>query len=602
MVNKKIIFLSVVVLIVAMFFAFSNYFNKIEAYLLFKIFDREMLFGTDEISRELSESVRPGEPYYKDIAIEKMYLEGDDSVYSLRGGEVFRNETKLSAKNDKEKIDRILRLGLFYQRMKEDPLFFGVTLNTDNMSKVLLSLEKKQTEFLSKIGWGYNIFATNFLEKISAASTGYKELENKVSEENAKKLLDKMRNANDAYYDDADNIQKGIEKLLAEKPEFKKNKFASLYSDIYSDFDLILRDFAKIKENSGIVKKEITAREECLSGSVSLCQRSAEKFLKPQKIEIVADSDIRIFSKDFFDILDKDDYDGPYRVKSHCWGGVDEQYLYSYKHCIDPSSCYKRFDLASNIYFLNLQKGTLFPASFDKFMREQKAEVDAVTPTMPYSCFNSEYQPKLSTIDNFYRNFKEKRFYRNFIAENKKISSDLRELISEGENAESAFFDAQYPNEENLEYLADYYGFTYHYLIKKGNASSAEKEDLIKRYVLIKEKFADFDMLLDTNYISFSTFLDRNKIDNIASNMYIYSTRTDYSILFLNFNAFEWKNNAKLEYYKQSADRVDASLPEDLIFDYDKAVSLYGEDNIVKWVKISKENDPKKYEWYKARP
>jgi len=539
-------------------------------------------------------------PYYKDIVIEKIYLDNDDSIYSLKDGNVLKDGAVLDAEKDSAKIKRILSLAILYQWMKEDPLFFSADLDTEKAAKSVSLLKEKQAEFLKKYNWEYNFFAVNFLEKFTEASAGYKEFENKVSEENAKNLIGKIKSANKEYYNDADNLEKMILKLFSEELGTKGREIANLYGNSHTNSDIIVTDLEKIKDNSHIVQKEIGKREKCFLGSWKFCQRPAEIFSRPKTPAASGNSMPYLFPKEILELGGAGGYSGPYKIDSLCWKDGGDQYLYVFRDCPGYLDyCRKGFSFATDIYFTKLGKDILLP--FEKYMHDQGAELLLKNPTTPYTCANMDYEPKITTMDYFYKNFKDKRFYKNLGGKEnfKDYPKEFQELVKEGENAEDSFFDSQYPDGKNLEYLANFYGYTYNYLAKESIISLDEKEELLKRYVLLSEKLTDFDLLLNKTYYYFWDFAQGYLVNKFnPPEAYAYSIRSEYSLFFLNFDPFVWKSGAKLEYLIKDKEGSESEKEKSKsgIIDYESAVSLYGKENVLKWIKLTNENLVKKHE------
>jgi len=548
---------------------------------------------------------------YKDMEIDNISLKNDSSVYSMKGGDVYQDGVKISWMGNKAKINRVLRLALFFQWMKEDPLFFSSTLDTGNLKASLQPLKREQSKILDKSGWEHNILATNFIDKFIESSASYKDLQNNVSEENAKKLLEKIKNANKEYYSDADNLENEIQKVLLDDPKMKEDKIVSIYADNYTDSSVVLSDLLKIKENSLNVKKELEERQKCLLESLEFCRRPAENFREPKTPDFLKDKTPNLLSKETLGLDEKDGYFGPYEIESSCWGSGGGQYLYIDKFCpYYKDFCYDRFTLANGAYFKKIPAENI--DVFHLYLKDMGAELEYQKGTTAYTCSDIGYKPKIANLSYFYRNFssrdgfseggKDNRLFQRI--KNKEdfnsYPEGLKELILKAEVVENSFFDAQYPSEEAFEDLADHYAYAYGYFVAKNIAGGEEKEELLNRYILIKENFSDFNFVINESLNTFSSYVGTtSKAIRITgeNKAYAYLSRSEYSLYFLNFDDFNWRSGSEPEYSKEgSFDSIKKGTYLEDFINYETAVSSYGKENVLKWIKLRIDSSAKRHE------
>jgi len=188
--------------------------------------------------------------FYDDINLESIYPDGDELAYSLRNGEVFQGENKLNENKDKEKIEKVLRLALFSQWMKEDPLLFSATADADKIGESIELLAKGQKEFLEKNGWQENIFATDFLQSFVDSSKQYEIFKNKISIGNAFQLIESIEKTNSLYALDAENLKKVFSSIGSDLMH------VGLSGDTYTTFGIMVDDLDKIAENQKLMAEE----------------------------------------------------------------------------------------------------------------------------------------------------------------------------------------------------------------------------------------------------------------------------------------------------------------------------------------------------------
>lgn len=557
--NKKTITLSVIVIVIlTIFFVFRNSNNNIA--------------NTET-------------PYYKDLVLEKIYLDNDNSVYSLKKGEIYQNGEKIKSNSDKS--EKVLRVALFYQWMKEDPLFFSSTVDSKNTGDSVQRLKNIQDEFLKKHNWQGNILAVDFLKRFIEASKSYQNLSNDVSEKNAGQLIQDIEGTNNAYPEEAVSLKKIIDDIASNK-SLNKKTYASLGGDNSTNLNIISSDLGKIKGNSVLVGKEIANRKKCLFDSWKFCQRPMEKFTKPDPLITGTDDNPILLSKLELNLDDNLNYLGPYKINSPCWKGEKEQYLYVSKSCPDNLGyCMELSVLATDRYFEKL--GALRQSY--EYLKNNRVEAFPLKATNPYTCFNMEYQPKLATVNYAFTIFKNERLYKNIKTEKNfnKLPEELKKIVTEGEKYENLFFDAQYPSDDSLEYLANFYGFTYSYLVKNVSENPM-KEKFLQRYLLVKEKVIDLDMLLNKINSTFSGYSKTSDFSRLPpAKDYVYTMRSGYSLLFLNFSSAVWRSNQKLEYLNNYNKNITKDDPSQIIMDYQTAISKYGKEKLLEWIRISRE-------------
>lgn len=589
MVSKKIFHLAACfAVIISVFFVISNtagflsFFKK----------------TAETKNKSYNNSLKSGEDagqifYYKDLVLEKIYLNNDASVYSLKDGEFFKDGVKLDPKKDEEKINKILRLALFYQWSKEDPLLASATLDSEKLGISVDLLKNTQNEFLKKYNWQDQVFPVDFLGKFIESSKSQKKFLGEISESNAAGLIDKIESVNNAYYEDAKKLKKAV--MGSESNEYKDRQiYAALGGSTYSDVYIISGDLEKIKENSKIAGKEIGERKKCLFASWKFCRRPTDKFTEP---EIAGAQEIAapdLFTTDELNLAGDKKYFGPYRINSPCWQKKDVNYLYVSKEVPENLGDWVETSyLATDMYYST----TGGPSPFEVYMGKKGVELIPQPGTTPYTCINLEYQAKLAVLNYFYNEFKEKRFYSAIKKTDdfKNFPQEFKSVINRGEEEEKRFFDSQYPDEDSLERLAGFYGFTYRYLAEHDLADAKDKEDILNRYLLVKEKMSDIDLVLNKIAFFFSDFNQKPLIEGLPK-FYIYPIRSNYSLMFFDFSLDVWRSGDKPQYLTLNTDTFNDDYSIRMgIMDRKMAILKYGKEKLDNWLAIYNQDADKRH-------
>lgn len=581
----------------------KNYFEKKRYYLMvifavFLLLLGRFLFGTS-----LNDIAIPGGkisfPHFSDLDIQNIHLTNDSTDYSLKQGIVYGNNSVI---NDKAIADKVLRLALYFQWMKEDPVLFSENLNIKEFSESISRVSMNNRAYIKKANWKYDIIPVKFLEKYGLISADYAAFKKDISEENAQKLLGGIKDANGEYYRAAENLENAFNEILKDEPELADKFIYNYYSNKSNNVKLVLGNLKKIKENSEILQGEIAKREKCLLEGARYCLRPAVTFEKPDDLEWETEDIPDLFQKDAIGLGDANKDLLLYELESDCWGTGGKVYGYMDKRCKkDLSYCFNQFTLASNAYFKALREQELKPVQ--SYLRGMNIPIRYYSATEPYACADSTYKPVISTMEFFYTRYFFSKTPIGGGSVFKKIKDDsgkfsqypqqYRNIIIEGEKLEASFAGRKYISERMFENLADYYGFAYRYLVESDLPEEEAKRDFLRRYILMKEKTSDLSYVIN----EYNFFLAKN-IEDLSSikyltnfnKLYAYLTRSQYSLAFMNFNKFNWRSGQKINYMQLN----DLGLVENekdfkLYMDFDSAASIYGRDRVLQWMKIAKE-------------
>jgi|GEM_PF-5704394 len=561
--------------IIAAFFAFQNV-NKNK---------KEVVAENTEISVDGNFDLPNSELLeYDDLKIEKISLDGIEQKFSLFEGRVLdENGDEVT---DGQTKQRVARLALFYQWIKEDPLFFSATLDTEKFEKSVNSLDKEQEEFLKSKEYKQRISPISFLNSFSEASKQYHIFSGDISERNADDLFGKMEKAQTEYVREARDLKGEIG--LFEK-SFAKLKFVNVGNKTYASFDLIIRDFEKIIENGNIVAKELEKRKKCLRESVSFCERPIMRKESLSRETLDESEKPKILPKNKLIIRKNQKYFGPFEVDSKCWNGNEKQYLYYSVNCsVNKDYCMEEPVLATDAFFMVKLKEEI---PVDKFFLEKKAKALPQNATTAYACSDLEYKPKLTTVASFYARYAENRLFSSLLDE---VAKEDRSVIESWISAENDFFDSEYPSEESLENLAKAYFSAYAYVLKsKQEFDSGVRfrrgEVFLERYLFIREKMNDIDLSINNARSFFSAYKMRFGFvgENEGGGEYLYSVRSHYSLMFLGFSSSIWRSEERPEFIAV-IESEKGEFPSTIV-GLEEAEKMFGEENLSRWRNLDSE-------------
>jgi|GEM_PF-5571540 len=472
-----------------------------------------------------------------------------------------------------------LRLEKFTQWMKEDPLLFDPYMNQLQYSEAATRYISSMQIFLNAIQ-GEKISPTNFMEKFGVASLQYQKFQENVSEDNAKALLAAIGDAQKAYEDDAAQIIKSFESLK-EIPQSDK-KIAFLGGETTTDIAIIINDLKMIQKNGEALKREIAGREKCLTQSVEFCKKPSDSFLQPQ--EIAPENEVpETLSKEELEIPADAIVRGPYRVNSSCWNKRDYQWLYSWQYCEDKTYCGYRAYLSDNRYF-----NTVGQLLLEKNIVDDAVKLKPMGVSAPYTCNNLEYKNVVEAMDYFIRTYAHGTnggFLNSFSFDG---DGEFMRIISKGQVAEKAFFEANYPSQNSLEYLGNYYLYAYGYAVRNQLLENDQRQELLRLGILIQEKMVNMPDVLN----NLSMFIERLNEVILKTGarpplLYLYVTKSSYSELFYSFSPAVWRLEEKLHFLDIGASSENNFKMNDLkIMDFKAAKLEYGEEALLNWINI----------------
>jgi len=488
-------------------------------------------------------------------------------------------------------VNKKEKLHLFYNLMEDSPLFYSPYMDTNNFKTIIEELDKEQKEIMTDINLDRQFIPIDFLKNFVETSGQYKNFIQNPSHYNSYQLLNNIEKTINSYKENAINLKKSLE-------FYDDNKsYIFIGEKVFTNAKTAIDDIEKIIKNAENAKIELQKRKKCLNclfNCKEICSSNFKDFNYPKLIE-EKEYNFNVFSKEKSTIgyMEPDKEIGPFVVKSPCWSGeMKDNLLYSGIKCseIFSNHCAEFFKLATNNYYLKNNRKSLAEKNhpFDWLLQRE---------TQTYSCSNNEYKPKLATINFFYTEYRNNKIFKKLKKSEIEFPEHIKRIIDKGLIAENRFFEKKYPDEDYLNNLAHFYGYLYKYLKYDTNIKEIEKDDLLKRYLIINGKMADLDLIFNhyagyTKYKRKSITLDeKSKLRTLSSKAYFYIIWSNYSLTYLNFSPFVWKSNDKMEFLKTSnflSSKKNSEKRNPPYFDYQSLSELIGEEKIAEIQKESK--------------
>lgn len=530
-------------------------------------------------------ALKYGSVQYSDIEIGNMKLNGSESTFSIKGGKVFKDGDELASKKSDE-YERILKLAVFFQNLRENPLLFDPYLDLNAFEKAVLKMKDANDALDQKTGWGY-ANPVSFLEKFLKSSRQYKNFSENVSEENAVEMLAKIREAQIAYVEEAKRLQEVFEVIAGNSGE---SAMAYLGGESYSSIKLIHQDYGKIIANGEVLRGEIEKMSECLENFK--CKRAYLAWENPKLLEIQEGAPLEMLPLEDRDLNNLEIEKGPLEITSSCWGREKENYIFLAKRCYpEQEFCLDWSILAEDAHYVKLGD-TPQEEEFKKLGVLRKNQ----NSTAPYGCNDLTYKPKMRTMAFALDNYASERLFGESSIENlsKEISEKAKIVWEKGKQVEQDFFDATYPSDRALENLGEYYKSAYFFLAAEGVEDSEMKNNFLERIDVISGNFVGSDLILNRSAYHFGNFANDFSLEDLNQKQkeYVFANRNDYSITFLGFSPFVWKSENESEYvFKDSKSGSEISDELRPVIDHQTALRLYGKEKLKEWRMIIRDEN-----------
>ena len=493
-----------------------------------------------------------------DIEMDGLKVAESASLYNISGGILEKDgiSRKIKFEIAPQKLlenNKVLRLALFYQINKEDPIFYGPGLDTGSYSKALEKLESVNDDLVRNMELEDDLVPLDFLQSAGKVLAAYEDLEKDKSLDRAQNLIATQEEATVNYKKDATTLRTKINELFGE------NKYI-IQGGSVSTTDIMTSDLDKIIKNSDLISNDIQSRETCLASYI-FCKRPKIESMEPIKSEKVditypsfLDTDELYFTKD----LESSEIEGPYELSTSCWneasGEPANQYLYEIVENIDSR---ERLipKIATTNYYQEISLAT--EETVDIGYKNHDLDWRVAFLTTPYTCNDLTYQSSLATM-NYYRTKSGPGLFSIMKddSEYQGAPEEYQQIIDAGQKSETAFIDANVPTESDFLETGGLYRELYRLILEKINNGEtvptfilSKKDEILDRQLLIEGRLASFDGVLNfysyilDGYSQMALFYDKGEKDS-----YIYTARNGYSLLFWGFSPSVWRSQEKLEY------------------------------------------------------
>ena len=513
---------------------------------------------------------------WKDVEISHLALSGQNDDFSVEGGKIFESGQEISPFWQYSKYVRVEKLALFYQWMSQDPLLFDPNLDVQSFADSTERLKKIDEVFNQKTRFGY-VHPIAFLENFFQTSLEFQNFSQNVSEENAQRLLNSVKKNSKAYADEVERFAK-----IFNEAEDNHARIAFLGGQTYSNLQIARADFEVMKKNEQELFQEVASREKCLNAGE--CKFETE-FKKPTIGNVSTGENLDIFPVNKLETSDQ--AQGPFLIHSQCWKKRDEDLLLVAKRCFKQYGCMSWPFLSDDVLFVNIDEATRVGADLSSpEMKGMERGLQSIST--PYGCTDQTYKSKIQTIEFALQDYASKKMFGDDFGQFKNVLENFEVIKNEGVKVENDFFAAQYPSDEAMGQLAQYYAYVYSELSKK-NVDSQSREEFLQRALVLNGQMVGFDSTLNRLAFHFDNNLNnpRHKMGPNAWNSFL--VWSNYSVTFLNFSPFVWKIGEKPTYLVKDKPAIGmVEMPKNkktVYLDFQEASGIYGQDKVLDWIK-----------------
>lgn len=453
-----------------------------------------------------------------------------------------------------------------YLITKEDPLFASGEIECDKLLEPISEIKRLNNEILSRTGLKEDIIPVDFLESVCLVDKAQREFLEKKDKGTAHKMLSAYEEAFELYQSGILELRTKLNDLLVDKDLFVTvTKFMTK--------EMIISDLELMAKNADEIKGEIQYRKDILKGKKSYQSSSPivtaslkEDFDEPKLME----------SEDLFYPCGAKKLGQIYSAKTSCFQNpAAEDYFYAYKNLRNGKPVFNLKLATTNYYSKHGPDSEM--ALFFNIAPESGFVFIPSKETNIYNCRDIDYYLSIMSMDIFLDSFEP-----IFSGINIPIGSDLENsIISDGIKAEELFFSSKIPSEKNFNLLGDHYFNGY--LVMKG---TPEGEEMLRRHLMINNKMAGMDMMLNTTI--FLDVIETNLNNGVFPDVVdLYVIRSNYPFSFLNFSPAIWRIDQKPEYGLP----VNLFEGETLFFEYDDLIEEYGREKLRFWGEMTNMSD-----------
>ena len=521
-------------------------------------------------------------PALQGLAIRGIEIEGNRIRYDIIDGNIIKNSKKASfidlAKNPRE-YKKVIGLGYLYRLTKEDPLFASPELSIKEFEESLDYLASEHDAFIGKVALKQNIVPSGFLKSLPPIAEKQTRFLNKPTASNANQLIK-------SYKEGLNNYQKELRQLAA-------NIRRSFPYEIEQDFvniasattnRIILDDLALMLKNALALKKEISLREKALRGEYGKSAEVKEVKEDYQLEEVKAPTPFLRRRELYLTLTRSKRLNGPYKITTSAFGKSKIAYFYTHQIYVRNKPIFMPKLATDNYYQALVSRNPMEKKLIDKGYLWHP-----VRETNTYRNNDLEYQAELLSLEQFIKNFRNKPVF-NQIAESNyfnSLTAKQKSFINAAAETESQFFSLKINSDKNLKIMERHYLHGYE-LLKDSEYSEAknkQQEELLKRYLFIKNKMSGIHLIFNTN-LYFDNLLDRANLGliNKKSIPFLYTVRNVYPLTFFNFSKAVWRLRQKPRYVKAGP-----SPKAQHYTTYSKLLKRYRKRQVLSWNKLTEE-------------
>jgi hypothetical protein len=521
---------------------------------------------------------------WRDIDISNLKIDNSDHTYGLNHGQISVDGVSRSAKFEINpflilKNDKVIRLAMFYQNQKEDPLFVGNQVDQSEYKDSLSELERVNTKLKASLGFSESGLPLGFLKSTLDSQGIQEKFEESPTLYNAGSLIGAYKNTNQKYLEDVSRLKKLITDSKISANYFSEN-------GAVTSKKIIMDDISSIVANNKKLSDDILQRENCLKFSSLFCER---KIIKNQLTlkeipQSNREKDAEVIKPEDYPSLkdtEKLKFYGPYSIHTSCFNNEYDNNRHLFYLVEDKDTDFvKNFpEFANNVYYQEITLENRGPYLYKQF-KKKGIDWEGLRLNTPYSCNDLEYQTQISTLDGFV-----KKYDKPLITGEKQ-----GEIFAQVVATEKAFYSLDIKDDLLLENMGIAYGNLYSKVINNENTIASEdqyfrgiKEELLDRLLIIREKQLGFPRILNYHKFLLEMHCETNgfklrdpKSEDKTYDSYFYLMRTMYSLNFLNFSPSTLREG-RLKYIDPSKSKIRSDIKN-----YKEAVEILGIDKVKK--------------------
>jgi hypothetical protein len=423
-------------------------------------------------------------------------------------------------------------------------------------------------------------FFRSYISSLDAQTDFYK----KIDLENALKYSESLITLNESYNKDANKIRNQIESWI--KKLWLKSDSKIWQEDNYITADIIIGDLQKISANSKILKGILDYRKKCLLDADESCDISNQDY---EKLPAETNKDFsqpNLFASKFNSWA-------TLKISSKCWPDK-KVYMEIENKC--PSYfnyCFYNTDLRDSKSYTPVNPRYVFDAA----LADKGVKIIPKNPTTPYSCNDYEYQQRATSYYCFINDVILRNNDSLKLIEDKNYSKEITAGLIYIDNLQNNLKTWEFYDEDDFKRLIIYYSnIQSHFLndIKINKENIGDFNLINERLNLLRSNLSNFYLVLNKVVIHDSNNIISSKLLKVKDNnlktkdLYVFFSRNNYSLFFMNASPLIWKSKDKPVYNMPLGNNTARNSAH---LDQTDAENKYWIENVDNWTKIFYESD-----------